>query len=681
MKQLSAAVFLIILVLFSGCAVRRELVRESAASVILIPAEPTEVELFAASELQKYLKKISGAEIKVTGDYRRLPRSKNIISIGNTPLLKKTVLPEISGDGLVLKTVGDKLFILGGRNGPGTLYGVYAFLELLGCRWYAPGKTGEYLPRTNRVAISRIDIQENPANQMRGIYFTPETFAQIKLTPAILDWMGKNRLNTLLFIDGKSTTIQPDKVLADLLPELRKRGIRHRFGKRKDFKFAPATTIYRKNYPLLAAMGLTAMEKDRAQDEIYLDAAYVTAINTWETPLLWLAVMGFWTPNGNEIFLIEDYCRKNFGPAAKELINFYQLLNRQAGKAGVPAALATIPAWKYLFPKEVMNKSAAQLDRALPLAGASISPEPARRIKRLQIQLKTIAIMNSIFWNSRDFPSKSQLQAKLDKIAELKRLPDGSVAETVASLGEFYRKVIKFINSTPMITLEKNKYRLTFSPEANGRILEFGGNGRKENLLAAYLLPGQADNGETAGGLVSKISLNRAPGHTPLPFKICPRKMDRDTGVLKAESGSLNYTRTIELEKDSLMVMDLVKNLSGDPLVYNLDLEMRFPFGSKPELPGIPGHYRLKLVPAVGKIPVNLEIADNKTVNFPACREFHLYRADKKPVISGNILSGKFNEVEISIFSDTITIRLKGATSVLAAGKTGKTSYRIIAGK
>ena len=675
MNKLSAAVFLALIVVLSGCAARQELVRESAASVILIPENPTETELFAANELQKYLKEISGAKIMVTGDFANLPPSKSIISVGRTPLLNRSIVAEPQGGGLVIKTIGDKLFILGGQDGPGTLYGVYAFLELLGCRWYSSGPMGEYLPQTEKVDIGRIDIKEIPANQLRGLYFTPDTFSRVKLTPAILAWMGQNRLNTLLFIDSENSTVQPETVLADLLPELRKRGIRPKYGKYKDYRQLPASNIYRQPFPLLTAMGAILVKQDQPRDEIYLDAACVTAQSPWKTPLPWLAALGFWTPNGNAKFLIADYCRKNFGSAADELKSFYENLNQQTRKAGSPQALMTVPAWKYLFPEPVMEKARALLRRAGPLTAIAISPEPARRVKSLKNQLQAIEFMKSFVWDSRSFPSKNLLRKQLQAIAEYKKLPDTGNQAAADRLGKLYEKILKYLASTPMVSLEDHGFRVTFSPN-DGRILEFGNNEPLHNLLAAYL-----PDGKFLGGAVSRIRFDRAPGCTPLPFKPLPDKMNRTTGVLIANCPNLRCARTIKLDGAALTVTDIIANPGGESRVYNLDLEFCLPFGFSPRLPEIPGHYRLKLHPAIGNTPVELQIAGRETRELPPCRDFTLLRADGKSLISGKILSGSFSGVAIEVFADTIIIRLKGETTVLDPGKTIQTSCRITAGK
>ena len=103
-------------------------------SVIVIPTAPSPHELKAATELQSYIKKMSGALLPVIAD--AAPERPNEILLGHTtrsarllPGLNATRLEE---DGFRMAVRGSKLIIYGGSR-KGTLYGVYTLLEdLLG---------------------------------------------------------------------------------------------------------------------------------------------------------------------------------------------------------------------------------------------------------------------------------------------------------------------------------------------------------------------------------------------------------------------------------------------------------------------------------------------------------------------------------------------------------------------
>jgi hypothetical protein len=93
----------------------------------------------AAAEMQKFVEEMSGARLPIVTDAAN-PEG-NLVLVGSSNWLEKLkiVVPfETLGDeGFVLRTEGKHIIIAGGRQ-RGTMYGVYAFLEKLGCRWYAP---------------------------------------------------------------------------------------------------------------------------------------------------------------------------------------------------------------------------------------------------------------------------------------------------------------------------------------------------------------------------------------------------------------------------------------------------------------------------------------------------------------------------------------------------------------
>ena len=53
----------------------------------------------------------------------------------------------------------------------GSLNAVYEFLRGLGCRWYAPGQLGEILPKLKSVAIPKVDRTVHPDFASRHMFF------------------------------------------------------------------------------------------------------------------------------------------------------------------------------------------------------------------------------------------------------------------------------------------------------------------------------------------------------------------------------------------------------------------------------------------------------------------------------------------------------------------------------
>ena len=113
---------------------------------IVLPAEPTSTERIAADELAKYLKQISGATFEVVDDGSPETDAEIVVGFGRRTdaLLPDFDVDELGHDGFIIKTVGTRLIIAGGKK-RGTMYGVYSFLEdVLGCRWWTRARQARH---------------------------------------------------------------------------------------------------------------------------------------------------------------------------------------------------------------------------------------------------------------------------------------------------------------------------------------------------------------------------------------------------------------------------------------------------------------------------------------------------------------------------------------------------------
>lgn len=138
---------------------------------IVIPRNASDVEIEAASKLQKYLEEISGAQLPVRKE-RRWTRKHEIL-VGRTRQMKQIEpdihLPDLEEDGFAIVTAGDKLIITGGKD-KGTLYGVYSFLEkYLDCRFYS--STVRIIPEKPSLFIGEINDKQVPVIQFREDYY------------------------------------------------------------------------------------------------------------------------------------------------------------------------------------------------------------------------------------------------------------------------------------------------------------------------------------------------------------------------------------------------------------------------------------------------------------------------------------------------------------------------------
>ncbi|MHB8581539.1 MAG: DUF4838 domain-containing protein [Ignavibacteriaceae bacterium] len=132
-------------------------------SEIIIGFQHSTINKFAAAELRKYIKKISGAKIPIL--FQETNKYRNKIYIGQTnELIKSGLINKVyhlKKNGFIIKSIGTSIFIAG-PDSLGTLYGVYELLEMLGVRWYMPGPLGEVIPRRKDISFYAIDTTEQP---------------------------------------------------------------------------------------------------------------------------------------------------------------------------------------------------------------------------------------------------------------------------------------------------------------------------------------------------------------------------------------------------------------------------------------------------------------------------------------------------------------------------------------
>jgi hypothetical protein len=136
---------------------------------IVISANAAEVEKNAAKELAEYLEKISSAKFEILTD--KIPSSEKEIVVGITNRDEEISIDRSAyeQDGVRILTVGNKLFLTGGKE-RGAIYAVYTFLEdWLGCRWFTEELT--VIPKNDRLAIPPIDYSFVPPFKLRQTYW------------------------------------------------------------------------------------------------------------------------------------------------------------------------------------------------------------------------------------------------------------------------------------------------------------------------------------------------------------------------------------------------------------------------------------------------------------------------------------------------------------------------------
>ncbi|MDX9868600.1 MAG: DUF4838 domain-containing protein [Kiritimatiellia bacterium] len=145
-------------------------------AVIQMNPCPTAPEYRAAVELQEYVRRISGAELKRStypavharvggnaGFIEILPVSLTYARLLAPEAVRERLARSPCADAFYIKTDGDRIFIVG-KNPIGALYGTYTFIEkYLGVRWLHPGADGECCPEAKTITLAGIDDFQEPA--------------------------------------------------------------------------------------------------------------------------------------------------------------------------------------------------------------------------------------------------------------------------------------------------------------------------------------------------------------------------------------------------------------------------------------------------------------------------------------------------------------------------------------
>ncbi len=196
MRLLLALLTTIVLCSAAGAAV--SVVRDGKATAALhISPQATEPERFAATELQAYIEKATGAHLLLTTEAPAADDSAVIVALtSSAPGLGVKLTPaeeKLGLEGLARRTEGTHLLVLGG--GPrGIVYSAYDLLENLGYRWYWPGELGEVRPRLSSIDVGEIQRVFEPSFVRRhamggGDPQDPAWNRDVK------DWLVKNHQN------------------------------------------------------------------------------------------------------------------------------------------------------------------------------------------------------------------------------------------------------------------------------------------------------------------------------------------------------------------------------------------------------------------------------------------------------------------------------------------------------
>lgn len=135
MKKILSVVIAVIIgaltVPFSAFAAEKEF--KVYESVIVVSADASATDAYAAQRLKHYLDKITGKSIEIVDD--NTDKTEYEICVGVTDRAEKDFKDSANGSYIIFST--DERIIICGAGNKGTINGVYAFLEkYCGCHWY-----------------------------------------------------------------------------------------------------------------------------------------------------------------------------------------------------------------------------------------------------------------------------------------------------------------------------------------------------------------------------------------------------------------------------------------------------------------------------------------------------------------------------------------------------------------
>ncbi len=157
---------------------------------------PSEL-LTALKDLNYHFEQMSGAKLKIIeeSDPRKIPRPAIVVGKLANQLGATCKATDWQESYRIL--VKDGRVLIGGERDVASSYGIYAFLQILGCDWVMPGALGEVIPKRDTLIVDETDIQTSPDFGLRWMwigggkkYFKPEFRAEYD------QWLVRQRMGT-----------------------------------------------------------------------------------------------------------------------------------------------------------------------------------------------------------------------------------------------------------------------------------------------------------------------------------------------------------------------------------------------------------------------------------------------------------------------------------------------------
>ena len=153
----------------------------------------------AATELQHYVEKMSGARLPLVTDAE--PVAGTLVLVGRSRLTDEIPGVDIPAgrtkrledEGLVIWCRDDRLVLAGNDTEPyrGTRYAVCELLNRLGVRWFMPGEFGEVVPARKTISVEEMVVREGPDFAIRDYW----AHSRGNMAAERKEWKIHNKMN------------------------------------------------------------------------------------------------------------------------------------------------------------------------------------------------------------------------------------------------------------------------------------------------------------------------------------------------------------------------------------------------------------------------------------------------------------------------------------------------------
>jgi len=201
------------------------------AEIVLAGSEAIGPVLFAAQELQRYVKAMSGASLPIV----RAATLKGTLGVARVTMNADPQaalgtgarVPAPEAEDRYRLQVSETGITIAGATPRAVLFGTYDLLERLGCGWCIPGD--DTVPNRSTLSIPSLQLDRAPAFRYRMMLDFP--LMSVARSIAIVDWIAKNRMNWVH--PCPNAMGEPHAWYARreaLVPEIKNRGLHLIFG-------------------------------------------------------------------------------------------------------------------------------------------------------------------------------------------------------------------------------------------------------------------------------------------------------------------------------------------------------------------------------------------------------------------------------------------------------------------